>query len=115
MTAPRDPSSHHQGALGTKEEVSAATFLADEAATYGDLVLLAMRDVYDDLPLKTAMEQILLKMKNLREELAKSPSLREAQLAPLERMEIVCAEQLERAQASLAEIEPRGSREVAER
>ena len=36
------------------------------------------------------MEQILLKMKNLREELAKQPGLKEAMLVPLGEMAKVC-------------------------
>jgi NACalpha-BTF3-like transcription factor len=64
----------------------ASIFLQKEAARGADTSGGGKPDFADDMGSKVLMEQILLKMKNLREELSKEPALKEAVLRPLTEM-----------------------------
>ena len=60
----------------------------------------------DELATKTLLEQMLLKMKNLREELGKNSSLREVLSAALEEIGGAAAAQLGLVRADLADLDP---------
>ena len=60
----------------------------------------------DELGMKTLLEQMLLKMKNLREELAKNSSLRETLVIGLDEMGAAAAAQLDAVRSDLANLEP---------
>jgi len=48
-----DPNSHNQGKVASSIEISDMAVLRDEYRDHGDVVFLSMKDVYEDLSLKT--------------------------------------------------------------
>lgn len=48
-----DPNSHNQGKVASSIEISDMAVLGDEYRDHGDVVFLSMKDVYEDLSLKT--------------------------------------------------------------
>uniref|UniRef100_A0A7S3ST25 Kinesin motor domain-containing protein n=1 Tax=Emiliania huxleyi TaxID=2903 RepID=A0A7S3ST25_EMIHU len=96
-----------QSALAKESSI----FLHNEAArSSGES---AATDFADDMGSKVLMEQILLKMKNLREELAKTPVLTETMLSPLDELATAAESHAEIPRAVLDASERMGGDELA--